>query len=388
MNTQIKPDFYLPENEQPDHREKFSPSGRFRLDIHTYKTSEGCWNYSRGRVYRVSDGGLISDIKRNYSTFHHAFVVKNGVEYLIGGRSYMNQTIVNLDEGREVEVSDEDRMKMGNAFCWAMPVLSPDGNTLVVDGCYWAAPYEFKFFDFTDPDRGWPELPIITRGEYEKHKDNLEDAENAYLYADEKKPEFNDDGSFTIYETTAIYLPTGQREDDITMDELGEYGEAYDNEDNWKREVEIRHTARREGNVLVIEDTWKSEWQQEQERKRAEWNAKDKAQKQAWTKDSALWAELERYLQQDPDLVLGGLWWCGSSQNDRDEGEKNNWFFYPTVKAKTEDAKRAAHLKWGTIDGPVQAELWVYGKGSHKESFDRSIEGLHTAIETIRGHLR
>lgn len=386
--TQTQTDFYLPANEMPEHREKFSPSGRFRLDIHNYKTKDGCWNYSRGRVYRVSDGNLIADIKRNYSTFHHAFVVKDGTEYLIGGRSYMNQTIVNCDAGCEVEVSDKDRMKMGVAFCWARPMLSLDGNTLVVDGCYWASPYEFKFFDFTNPDRGWPELPILTRSEYDKHKDDLEKADHTCLYSDDKEPEFNEDGTVTVYETTEIYLPTKQREPDITMEELKEYGEAYDNEDNWGHDVEVRHTVRREGNALVIEDTWKSEWQQEQERQRAEWNAKDKTQKEAWMKESELWPELARYLQDDQDLALGDLWWHGSSQNDRDEGDKNHWYFYPAVKAKSEDADRSSHLKWGTIDGPIQAELWVRGKGSHYESFDRSIDGLHKAVETIRGHLR
>ena len=32
--------------------------------------------------------------------------------------------------------------------------LSPDGHTLAVDGCHWACPYEYRFFDFTDPARG------------------------------------------------------------------------------------------------------------------------------------------------------------------------------------------------------------------------------------------
>ena len=46
-------------------------------------------------------------------------------------------------------------------FCWAQCYLSPDGSTLAVDGCVWAGPYEFRFFDFTDPSRGWPELALV-----------------------------------------------------------------------------------------------------------------------------------------------------------------------------------------------------------------------------------
>lgn len=385
---QTKPDFYTPQNEKPEHSEKFSPSGKYRLDIHYYSTRKGCWNYSRGRVYRVADGELIADIKRNYSTFHHGFVVKDGTEYLIGGRSYMNQTIVNLDEAREVEVSDKDLMKMGTAFCWAQPMLTPDGNTLVVDGCHWACPYEFKFFDFTNPDRGWPELPIVRRDEYDKYNGDLSKARHEYLCSDEGDPEFNDDGTITVYETTEVYLPAGKRDDDITEEDLEEYGEAYNDDSNWDREVDVRYTLRRVGDAIIIEDEWRSDRRQEEDRERAEWAAKDKAQKKAWTDNSPLWAELEKCLQDDPDLTSGGLGWCSSSQHQRNNGEQNFWFFYPSIMPRKKVKKRHAHLKWGTLDGPIQAELWIYGIGTHSETFDRSLDGLHKALETIRTHYR
>lgn len=245
--------YFTEENLKPEPREELSPSGRTKLLIRRYSTKKGCWNYSRGTLYRVSDGELIADIKRNYASFTHSWVEKDGQEYLIGGRSYMNQCIINCDEGREVEVSDKDLEKAGSGFCWVDAMLSPDGNTLIVDGCYWACSYEFKFFDFTDPSRGWPEIPIVDKEEYEKHKDS-DDAKRTYVCSDETPPKFNDDGTFTVYETTSVYLPTSQREDDISMEQLKEYGEAYDDESNWAREVDTRRMLRRHGNVLVTED--------------------------------------------------------------------------------------------------------------------------------------
>jgi len=365
--------------------EELSPSGRFKLVIDYYATTPGCWNYSRGRVYRISDGNLIADIKRNYSVFHHSFVVKNGQEYLISGRSYMNQCIVNLDKGKEIEVSDEALMKMGTAFCWAAAVLSPDGNTLVVDGCHWACPYEYKFFDFSDPSKGWPELEIISKEEYEKHKDNLEDAATTYIAQDQKAPEFNEDGTITAYETEAIYIPTGQRDDDISLEETEKLGEAYDDESNWKREVEVVYTLRRKSNYLVVENEWQSVWKQDQNRQRKEYDEKLKAQRRKWMDTDPIYIALEHRLQGDPDLEFGGMWWCGSSVKDREEGEKNVWFFYPYIKSKHQ--KKSAHLKWGTIEGPIRAELWVRGKGQHEETFERSEKGLQEALEAIRGHL-
>ncbi|MCC7385367.1 MAG: hypothetical protein IT384_26190 [Deltaproteobacteria bacterium] len=135
-----------------------SPSGRFRLTIRRYRTAPGRWDYSRGTVARVVDGVTVCDIQRNLEMFHHSFVTKGGREYLITGRSYMSQTVVDLDGGQEFEPAGDHYN--GGAFCWACCYLSPDGNTLAVDGCLWGCPYEYRFFDFSDPSRGWTALPI------------------------------------------------------------------------------------------------------------------------------------------------------------------------------------------------------------------------------------
>ena len=375
--------FFVDKNELKGKRkEELSPSGRFKLDIRYYKTRAGAWDYSRGIVKRMSDGAEICDIKRNYSTFHHSFVTKADQEWLITGRSYMSQTIVNLDTGEEFE--PKGTHFDGYGFCWAQHYLSPDGNTLVVNGCHWACPYEFKFFDFSDPSKGWPELPLVKREEFEKYKDNLEDAEHTYIYQDEEEPKFNDDGTITAYETTSVFIPNGKREDDISEEECDAIGdEAYDDEFNWRREVEVIYTLRRVGDVLVIEDVWQSIWKQEQTRKREEWEAQDKAQKLEWMSTDPIYIALEKLLQNDPDLEFGDLWWCGSSVKARKEGEKNTWFFYPYIRSKHE--KKSAQLRWGTVEGPIDVEL---RHGRRAQTFDRSEIGLKQAIEAIREGLR
>ncbi len=111
--------------------EKLSPSCRYQLRLRYYRTGENTWNYSRGTVIRIADGEEICDIKRNYGVFHHSFVQKDGHEWLIAGRSYMSQTIVDLDTGEELERPGDHYA--GGAFCWAHCMLSPDGNTLLED---------------------------------------------------------------------------------------------------------------------------------------------------------------------------------------------------------------------------------------------------------------
>lgn len=252
-----EPDYYSEANVRPGSQEVMSPSGRFRLLIRQYATREGCWDYSRGTVYRVPDGKLITDIKRNFSTFHHSWIEKDGEEYLVSGRSYMNQCIVNLDQGLEMEARDEVLEERGVAFCWAAVWCNPDGNTLVVDGCQWAGPYEYRFFDFTDPTKGWPELPIRGEADCERDMGHLGPASQPVLYCGEEEPEFADDGAITLYSTTAVFIPTGQRDDEITSEQVDELGDAYDDEANWREDVMVRYTLRRRGDVVLIEDVWR-----------------------------------------------------------------------------------------------------------------------------------
>jgi hypothetical protein len=146
-------EFFVDANLEGDPVEVLSPSGAYRLTIRQYRTKPRCWNYSRGVVTRVEDGAHVADIKRNYHAFLHTFVVKDGREYLITGRSYMSQTIVDL-----AAATVHDAPEAG--FCWEKCDLSPDGRTLLVDGCIWACPAELRFFDFSDPARGWPELTL------------------------------------------------------------------------------------------------------------------------------------------------------------------------------------------------------------------------------------
>lgn len=247
-------------------REEMTPSGRYRLVIRYYDQGKDYWRYSRGTVYRVSDGAEVADVKRNYSTFHHSFVVKDGEEYLISGRSYMGQTLVNLDRG--VEHNDKDwkgDKYVGVEFCWAEHALSPDGNTLLVDGCVWAAPYEYRFYDFTDPaSRGWPDLTIVgMNGE----------PTSIYANSEGKKPEFIED-IIVCYETTKVFKRTGQREDDISVEQMGEIGEAYDDDENWEDLEDARIVLRRVGNEMRIVEWWKSEHKQEQERRSREFSKK------------------------------------------------------------------------------------------------------------------
>lgn len=127
----------------------------YKLIIHTYDTTKlsgsNTWKYTQGLLFK---GDLrIGSIKRNYSHFPYFFFEKKNKTYFISGSSYMSQTIIDCENGNVYESKDQ------SSFIWTnyIPI---DENTLCVCGCYWGGPYQYEFFDMTDPSKGWPLLQL------------------------------------------------------------------------------------------------------------------------------------------------------------------------------------------------------------------------------------
>lgn len=220
-------DFYIEANRVAERKQRInSPSGKYKLIIDSYKTKEGCWNYTKGTI--LKDNFIICEIRRNYSVFHHSFVVKDNQEWLISGRSYMGQTIVNLDTG---EIFDDEKYKTnsytGDEFCWADAKLI-NNDILMVLGCYWAGPYIYKFFDFTNPKNGWKEIGIAS-------ENNIEE----FIYENEDMPPEYKNGKLHVYKTSKRYLPLNKLNEDITPDEWGQISEKdYNDLKNWSIVIE------------------------------------------------------------------------------------------------------------------------------------------------------
>jgi hypothetical protein len=142
--------YFIPGNEL-ESKTHVSPSGSFILLVSGYSTKKGCWSYSRG-IVTDKEGKTVADIKRNYSVFPFLWVQhKNGNEYLVCGEDYQGYTIINCTHGSVKTFIPEGWLK-GCGFCWADYKYDACTNHLIVDGCYWAAPYEIVTYDFSDPD--------------------------------------------------------------------------------------------------------------------------------------------------------------------------------------------------------------------------------------------
>lgn len=372
-------DYFTDENERVDGREtKVSPSGRYSLLIRSYSTKQGAWSYTRGSVVDLRTDKLVADVKRCYSSFLYAFVTKGDVEYLVTGRSYMGQTIVNLSTSeewndpvfsRKPDEGEKGDPLFGNyegyEFCWAEITPFEDANTLFVEGCHWACPYEYRFYDFTDPSKGWSELKVVGS---ELDIEYLSPDDFANLDYDDDA----DEGPTSEHTILKIEHHPHQPEVKFTNPDL-------------------QIVLRRDGNVMRVVSEWSSERRtkaiEEGEKRDAEWKAKVKAWVDAdaffpWVKAQPLPADIER-----------GDGYQIPSQNDRTTGKDTNPLhvrvnYHRPYEVKANKGKPSAVIHWGIDSGPIVVAKWTYGVGDTNAEFERSQAGLEAAYAAALGHVR
>ena len=343
--------------EKADHskaKEHLSPSGKYKLVVTPFETKPGCWSYSQGLVYAVGSDTPLFEVRRNYHSFPKTWVEDhpNGHAYLICGEDYQGQTVLELDTGNRKDFLPKSAEK-GFGFCWVGHTFNAKHQMLVIDGCYWACPYEYKFFDFSDPmGIGWPEI------EPEK-----------YIDSDDRNPVFNDDGTITCFQSEYV-----------------EYEEDEDDADDEKREkkdscLASTLTFRRDGLKLVLVNEWISE----KEKKTRE--EREKAQKayDLWVKnfranDPLYLAMLENLkdarFNPDSHDSVGTCYdnWCPDFSV-----RESRWC--RRIAQRKDGQPYTMDLEWACDTGPVK--LGIYKDGNTLETkffMEHSVESMNAAF--------
>lgn len=127
-----------------------SENGRWKLVV---EETEGGWTYSKMKVYDNLSGVLIASITRNYRPIFFWMLDHKvtGNDYLITGWDYQGITFINLTKGT-TKHHYFPKAEIGFGWCFVDAKLSTDRLKLILSGCIWAGPYEYKVFDWTDPD--------------------------------------------------------------------------------------------------------------------------------------------------------------------------------------------------------------------------------------------
>lgn len=394
-------------------KEYKSPSGRYTLRVSSYGTKPGSWDYTRGEVF-AADGQKVADVKRNYSSFPFLFMEDHvdGHDYLVCGEDYQGQTFCQLDTGAVKPLIPDDAFE-GFGFCWASYELMSDGRTLLVNGCYWACPYEFRLYDVSDPMNGWPLLEVEKEGEKNYHASF--DDYKAKLVLDEEGRFVWTQGEWVNKKTgesesamesrhsaayRAYHVAKEKGEGEVSDEELEKLHSAYnemvegdpDPEEDPDKFDKVVHEriilARKEGNpnVLTIVEHWKSEERYKVEKEGEEREAERKAERKKWWDDSELKAVLSEVVESFDGLV-GYMY---PSYNARHvEGDTNPC--YLTLRGRPFDPDKSynhsASLQWGVEARPICLELWIRGKGYTKAEFPRTREGILDAWAAGQTHL-
>lgn len=382
-------EIFTEENEEKDCQSYVSPTERYVLQISSYSTRPGSWNCSRGRIYAgdappgSTNPQLIADVQRNYQSFPFLWIENHvdGHDYLICGSHYMGQTFVQLDTGKVFEHEPK-----GEDLCWrSYRLLTP--TLLLVQGCYWGAPDEYRLFDVSKPENGWPEIEV---GHYLDAIEKADEFDYGYteVEVDEggrvvwKKYEWVERATgmtaaahdsermklaerrYTLLNTIGNVAEVEELEKQISA--YYDRDTPYDAPDAWKSQILMLITLDPETKTTKI---WKSPHLVEREAASAVHREKRLQQQQRWLEMPII----EHLRAQHGKLDIGY-----SGRALVDAGLPNQTSVLISI-AKAKDGKRSASISIGVDEGDLQLQTWEYGVGTKNQPFQRTPEGADQA---------
>lgn len=326
-----------------------SDSERYELHLTYHSNGPGYWNYSKAKVFR--DGTLVTEVCRNYGSFPFLFVEghPNGNDYLICGEDYQGQVVIELNTGRRRGLLPEEA-KQGHGFCWSSYEFDVKSQLLVVNGCFWACPYEYKLFDFSDPmEKGWAELTC----------------EGHYIDSDYQPPSIDGD-IIKSYDTKFV------NEDDEDLDDTSKA----------PRSTKAVKTFRREGLKLIFVEEWVSEEEQKARKEREESEARYEAWKKEFKASDPLYlAYVERvkdpWLSPEEYMSTGFTHekWCPDP-----EVKEGRWC--RRIAGKRGGSKGITlDYEWAVKTGPVKLIIYKDGKHVEDKFWPHSVEGVNAAFD-------
>lgn len=354
MNDKTK--YFEPENEVKKETH-VSPSGRYKLEISEFKTKAGCWNYSQCIVFKIDSDKPIDIIQRNIEHFPFKFIEShsNGHDYLICGENYQGQTVIELDTGKKRTQLSKGAEK-GHGFCWSQVHIGHCTDLLAVSGCIWAGPYEIRFFDFSDPMNGWPELET-----------------DDWVHDDEHRPPFfSCDGTIECFQSEWLEFKEGMTDEEY---------------DALVPRCMARKVFKRDGDRMTLIEEWQHDEEKERRRRNEEAQKKWKEWRDDFRKTDTLYLEylelLKRPELSPDDYETTGVTyehWCPDF-----EERETRWC------RRIVDGKKSLYtvdIEWAVKTGPIKLTIYKDKKKLEDKFFtEHSVDSMRAAFDCVRSLL-
>lgn len=330
-------------------KEVLSESGKYRMVFTPFGTG---WGYMQGEIFRVGEDTPIATVQRNYRAFPH-LVIENhpsGHDFWVAGEDYQGQTVIDLTTGQRKDFLPKEAGQ-GHGFCWSSRRFDATTQILIVAGCYWACPYEYRFYDFSDPmEKGWPQLKLM---------DQEGEGEETWADDDETWPTIVD-GVITVF----------QSKDDDENEESEE-------ENDKPRQVVAWTKFRRDGDVLAHIEHWVHADEQKRRDEQEESNRRWEEGVRKFRAEDPMYLEMKSLLvpewKADSYDSFGQVhkgWFDGFDGSDATANKR----IVSKYNGYTVD------LAWGRTIAPIVLTTFKDGKTLGKKGFPRSVEGMREAF--------
>lgn len=339
--------------------EHLNEDGRFKIGV---VSGGGGFGESSGYVFDISSNELIAVVYRNYNRFWFQFIDDhpNGHKYLVCGEDYQGITVIELDTRERIDYLHENAVKLGSGFCVVSAKFDPKNQILLCNGCYWACPYEIKFFDFMDPmsrtvDKSYfMTLPELTyEGHYVDTPISTESTENGIKVSlrgwEDPCDDEDDDGNQIVPIPKEIYV----------FKPIGDYpNRTLSLVSHWIDDNEKDMREKREASRIEYEKKWEE-----------------------FKKNDPLYLEFiklcEDFSSKD-DYVSTGVThdnWCPDFKIQEKRICKR------IVRQVKNTDKITIGFEWGAVTGPIKVEYWIDGKSScSKFWMEHSVDSIRKAM--------
>jgi hypothetical protein len=110
----------------------------------SYRTGTGSWNVIRADFHYK--GELTFRVDHTYSYFKSVHFMRDNLNYIISPAASYQQGIITCLDTKKIYKINHD------GWCPVEYFLNKSANILGISGCFWAAPYEYRFYDIRDLD--------------------------------------------------------------------------------------------------------------------------------------------------------------------------------------------------------------------------------------------